>query len=115
MPVPAWKRAGGYGIQSTKTDGNDLIAVRHTAKQAVEYVRTEGKPFLLECHTTRLGKHKQGQGDIRSIEEMAELSLRDPLLRISVDPEARKSLAEQVEAAIQAALAGEDPAMPKGE
>ena len=72
-------RAAGYGIEAQQIDGNLVEGVMQAAGEAAEYVRRESRPYLLECMTTRLGKHKQGQGDIRSKEELAELAKRDPL------------------------------------
>ena len=82
--------------------------VSAATKDAAEYVRRESRPFLLECETTRLGKLKQGQGDLRTPAEMAELATRDPLKNVHVSPERRLILEAQVEAAIEAALAAPD-------
>src|SRR3990167_6552164 len=79
MPVErAAQRAFAYGIESLSINGNILDTVIESSKEAIEYVRSESKPFLLECMTTRLGKHKQGMGDLRTKDEMAALRLRDP-------------------------------------
>ena len=104
LPVP-WvvDRARGYGIESFNVDGNDLDAVIDAAAFATKYVRYDSRPFLLELDTTRLGKHKQGMGDLRSKDEMAALRLRDPLRHVSVDPVREQELKDQVDAAIEAA------------
>ena len=82
QPVPHVEdRARAYGVRHSRIDGNDVRWVYNEAQEASEYVRRESRPYLLECMTTRLSKHKQGQGDIRSKEELAELALRDPLLQ----------------------------------
>lgn len=73
------QRASGYGIESAWVDGTDVAAVLQAAESAVAYTRRESAPFLLECDTVRLGRHKQGQGDIRSKEEKEMLWRRDPL------------------------------------
>ena len=74
------ERMRGYGLTGAVVDGNRVDGVMAAAQGAAQIVREEGRPFMLECMTTRLGKHKQGQGDIRSKEELAELAKRDPLL-----------------------------------
>mgnify|MGYP001579781398 CR=1 FL=1 len=105
------QRAGGYGIKSAIVDGNDVEAVLDAAKYAVSYIRHHSVPFMLECDTTRLGKHKQGQGDMRSAEEMAELALRDPLR--NVDRSLYRDAEEQVARAIEAAMRSPNPVLPK--
>ena len=92
-------RAAGYAIHPDRVDGNDVKAVFQAASRAVEYVRTNQRPAFLECHTTRLGRHKQGQGDLRSKEEIGELAKRDPLR--DVRPEERESIEAQVKAIIE--------------
>lgn len=75
------ERMCGYGIKAETIDGNDVSLVQARTREVVElYVRPESKPLLLEMNTTRLCCHKQGQGDIRSKEEIAKLAERDPLL-----------------------------------
>lgn len=100
-PVSVVQRARGYGIQGLRVDGNDLEMVMAAAQHAVQYVRGEGRPFLLECDTTRLGRHKQGMGDIRSQEEIEELALRDPLRKVAVDPALREQWRNEIEEVIR--------------
>lgn len=114
LPIPqVMERAAAYGIEAAYTDGNNVQQVMEMAKYAIDYVRTNSRPFLLECETTRLGKHKQGQGDLRTKEEIATLALRDPLRTISVEREVITYLRYQVETAIRAALSAPDPVFPK--
>lgn len=75
-------RMAAYGIEGLYIDGNDVQHVRSWASMAAHRVRETGRPYLLECDTQRLCKHKQGQGDVRTKEQMAELSKRDPLYLI---------------------------------
>ena len=105
------QRAGGYGIESAIVDGNDVEAVLDAAKYAVGYVRQHSVPFMLECDTTRLGKHKQGQGDLRPAEEMTALAKRDPLR--NVDRSLYRDAEEQVAQAIETAMRSPDPVLPK--
>ena len=110
IPVPFLAdRAKAYGIRSGEVDGNNVGAVHLTAEKASAYVRANAKPYLLVCETTRLGKHKQGQGDIRTKEEIEKLAERDPLRYVTIDPERRQALADEVEDAIEQALASSDP------
>lgn len=102
MPVD-WvrQRAAGYGIEACTVDGTDVEAVLVTARLAAGYVRSQSRPFLLECDTIRLGKHKQGQGDIRTKEEKQELALRDPLRGIAIPPQLEREVEELVERLFQ--------------
>lgn len=101
-------RASGYGIKSSSCDGNHVEDVKGFAEFAAEEVRRTSMPFLLECNTTRLGKHKQGQGDIRTKEEIETLARRDPLLheeqRLKLDSKTKAELLKEVQEQVLAAL-----------
>lgn len=98
------ERALGYGIEFNCVDGNDVTAVTAAAKDAIRYVREEQRPFLLECETARLGRHKQGMGDLRSNEEMAPLLARDPLRDVAATPEIRALVDDAIAAALAAPM-----------
>jgi len=51
--------ASRYGIESRTVDGNDVEAVERAAKEAVEYIRRERKPYFLETYTYRLRGHME--------------------------------------------------------
>jgi len=55
--ISTW--GASYGVKSLTVDGNDVDAVTAAAKDAVSYVRTERKPFLLETYTYRLRGHME--------------------------------------------------------
>mgnify|MGYP001604634263 CR=1 FL=1 len=97
QPVPHVEdRASAYGVRHSRVDGNDVQWVFNAVQEASDYVRLESRPYLLECICTRLSRHKQGQGDIRTKEEIAELAKRDPLLyeesRLAIGPELKAQL-----------------------
>src|SRR5499433_602011 len=52
-------RAKAYGIRSYIVDGNDVVAVYSTAKEAVERARSGGGPILIEAKTFRRRGHAQ--------------------------------------------------------
>src|SRR3990167_9424630 len=104
LPVGVGQRAWGYGIKYAQVDGNDVAAVVNAAQDAVAYVRRRSSPFLLDCDTTRLGRHKQGQGDLRSKAEMEALSLRDPLRDMKVDPEIIEAFRTEIDGIIDEVL-----------
>lgn len=58
------------------------------------------KPGVLICETQRLGKHKQGMGDLRSKKEMEALWLRDPLRVASISESRRAEIDAEVEGVI---------------
>ena len=99
-----WQRMKGYGVRSIQVDGNDVEEVRRAAENAIPWIRRQGRPFMLECDTTRLGRHKQGQGDLRSKEEIARLSKRDPLRDVTL--EERKVVEARVTEIIKKVQAG---------
>ena len=72
-------RATGYATMSDWPDGNDVEAVRTRTVRARERILYSERPLLLDCLTNRMGKHKQGMGDLRGPEEMARLQAQDPL------------------------------------
>lgn len=76
------RRVGSYGIDTLGVDGNDVYGVYRTISEAAEYVREKRRPIFVECDTTRLCWHKQGQRDVRSPEELAHLARRDPLTKL---------------------------------
>jgi pyruvate dehydrogenase E1 component alpha subunit len=72
--------AGAYGIAGRAVDGNDAIAVRDAARDAVQAVRDGGKPFLLELCTYRVRGHYEP--DDQAYVDKAELAhwqARDPI------------------------------------
>ena len=113
QPVPhVADRAAGYGVSASTVDGNDIAAVQAAAAHAIAHVRERREPYLLECETTRLGRHKQGMGDLRTKEDIERLALRDPLRRVSLAPERRRELEAEIDQALEAALKAPPPEMP---
>ena len=78
MPVSPSMRAEAYGI-SGYLASSDIALVPADVERAVWEVRLESCPVILEFPCDRLGRHKQGMGDLRTKEEMAALWARDPL------------------------------------
>jgi TPP-dependent pyruvate/acetoin dehydrogenase alpha subunit len=52
-------RARAYGIRSEIVDGNDVVAVFRTAREAVEHARSGNGPVLIEAKTMRMLGHAQ--------------------------------------------------------
>ena len=81
--------AGAFGIAYTEADGNDVLAMHEAARDVIGRMRAEGGPHILECHTTRVRGHYEGdKQDYRPDGEADEMLARDPLVI------ARRRLAE---------------------
>ncbi|HOE84743.1 MAG TPA: dehydrogenase E1 component subunit alpha/beta [Sphaerochaeta sp.] len=77
-------RSQGYRIEYATVDGNDLEAVLSAAREAVQYIRTTGRPYFLEVNTYRLCGHSKNDPCLyRSREEEALWRGRDPIVRFS--------------------------------
>ena len=55
-------KAIGYGMKGMQIDGNNILEVFHTIKQAREYCIKEQKPILIECKTFRMRGHEEASG-----------------------------------------------------
>ena len=77
------ERAAAYGIPGITVDGNDLFAVYHAVRTAVERARSSGGPSLVENVTYRWRGHsKSDRQRYRTREEVKEWQARDPIRRL---------------------------------
>jgi len=75
-------RAKAYGIASAIVDGNDVVAVYQTAKDAVDRCRRGEGPVLIESKTMRMKGHAQHDPAEYVPKEMFEYwEARDPIAR----------------------------------
>ena len=75
-------RARAYGIESAIVDGNDVVAVERTAREAVEHARAGLGPVLIEAKTMRMRGHAQHDpAEYVPREMLDEWNRRDPLNR----------------------------------
>ena len=73
-------RAQGYGMKGLTIDGNDVIEVYKTIKEAVDFARNGGGPTLIECKTYRWGGQMTMDADkYRSTEEKEEWKKKCPI------------------------------------
>ncbi|MDD2872978.1 MAG: thiamine pyrophosphate-dependent dehydrogenase E1 component subunit alpha [Azoarcus sp.] len=78
--VVSW--AAPFGMDSATVDGNDVEAVRAVAMEALDAVRSSGKPFLLEVRTYRLRGHFEPDDQAYvDAQELARAWSCDPLPR----------------------------------
>ena len=96
-------RAVAYGIPGVAIDGNDVMAVYRTAREAVERARKGEGATLIECKTYRHKGHSRiDPARYRPNEEVEEWLRRDPvkrfrekLLQTHISTEAEIALAEK--------------------
>ena len=55
-------RGVAFGMKTKTIDGNDPISAYLELKEAIEYVRTERKPYLVEARVSRLYGHSSASG-----------------------------------------------------
>ncbi len=74
-------RASCYGIAGIVVDGNDVLAVREAAYEAVRRARSGGGATLIECLTYRTRPHAEGMGDFtyRTRDEVEAWKRRCPI------------------------------------
>lgn len=73
--------AAAFGLIHRRVDGNDVEAVVAAADQAVDHARKAG-PFILECVTSRLRGHYEGDPQkYRDAQELEGLAAKDAILR----------------------------------
>ncbi len=74
------QKAEGYGMKNSAVDGMDVMKVYEAAKDAMEYVRKEGQPYLLEINTYRFRGHSMGDPErYRQSEEVKKWQESDPI------------------------------------
>lgn len=104
--------AGAFNIAYAEADGNDMLAMHDAARDAIARMRRDCIPFVLECRTTRVRGHYEGdKQDYRPEGEAEEMSARDPLAigrrllaGFGVSPDWIAATEAEVKAANEAAL-----------
>lgn len=121
VPRPAADRAGAYGLEAERIDGNDADECHVAALRALGRARTGEGPSLIEAVTYRHGGHSRADpGKYRPQREVEAWLAYDPitvyrarLLRLGVDvgelEAVDKQVGEEVEAATEEAIAGPAP------
>jgi TPP-dependent pyruvate/acetoin dehydrogenase alpha subunit len=103
-------RAKAYGIRSYIVDGNDVVAVYTTAKEAVERARSGGGPILIEAKTFRRRGHAQHDpAEYVPPAQRAYWEKRDPIALYekflteekTLDPKGKKEMDDQLGALLE--------------
>ena len=104
------KRAEGYGFPGIEVDGNDVLAVYETAKEAFDRARRGDGPTLIEAKTYRMTAHSSDDDDrrYREREEIEEWRLKDPIVRFEkylfenelLDEEEKEAMEREIKAEV---------------
>ena len=97
----------GYGIESLRADGNDVLAVHAVAGYAVDKARQGGGPTFIELLTYRVGAHSSSDDPSRYRDESitdAWKTDRDPLRRMEAMLDARGWLGAEQRASLRSDL-----------
>lgn len=113
------EKAKSYGVTAASVDGMDVLAVEKAAKKATRFVRTEQKPYFLECRTYRFRAHSMFDAELyRTKAEVTAWKKKDPinlftqqlkkqrLITNEVIEELEDQVAEEVQAAVDFAEQG---------
>jgi pyruvate dehydrogenase E1 component alpha subunit len=74
------QRAAGYNMKSGRVDGMDVMKVYEASKEAIDYVRGNSQPYLLEAITYRYRGHSMGDPErYRKQEEVKKWQENDPI------------------------------------
>jgi len=74
------QKAVGYDMENGQVDGMDVLKVHTAAKDALEFVRKNSQPYLLEIDTYRFRGHSMGDPErYRKQEEVKKWQENDPI------------------------------------
>jgi pyruvate dehydrogenase E1 component alpha subunit len=107
-------KAVAYGMPGVDVDGNDVIAVWQSVREAVERARAGEGPTLLNLRSYRMGGHSSSDDPTRyrADEEVEYWAKRDPLTRVEaylakqglLQQAERETMAEEITEAIAEAV-----------
>jgi 2-oxoisovalerate dehydrogenase E1 component alpha subunit len=99
-------RGKAFGIPGEVVDGNDPIASWHAIHRAMEYVRSERRPFMLEALVSRLYGHSSSSGALRVKNEPDPIALFEKKLFEAgiLDPATAEQIREEAAAEVDATL-----------
>ena len=74
------QKAEGYGMKNSRVDGMDVLKVNEAAQEAIDFVRENSEPYLLEVITYRYRGHSMGDPErYRKQEEVKKWEESDPI------------------------------------
>jgi 2-oxoisovalerate dehydrogenase E1 component len=74
-------KAGGYGMEGIRIDGNNILTVYDTIRGLRKYCTKYQRPYLVECMTFRMRGHEEASG-VKYVpkELMADWGKKDPVV-----------------------------------
>jgi pyruvate dehydrogenase E1 component alpha subunit/2-oxoisovalerate dehydrogenase E1 component alpha subunit len=113
----------GYGVESIRADGNDVLAVYHAASYAADKARRGDGPTFIELLTYRVSAHSSSDDPSRYRDEaVTEVwkGQRDPIRRFEayllkrgwVAADEREALSQQIETEVREAIARQEAIAP---
>jgi TPP-dependent pyruvate/acetoin dehydrogenase alpha subunit len=116
------QKAIAYGFSGVRCDGNDVLAVYRTVKDAIDKARAGGGPTLVEALTYRVSAHSSSDDPSRYRDERLteEWKARDPLVRFTaflrgrglLDDGKEAELRNRIDAEARAVVARQESAPP---
>ncbi len=77
-------KAAGYAVAAGQVDGMNVVDVEAAVATALDTVRGQGKPYLLECQTYRFRGHSMFDSELyRDKEEVKQWLKNGPIQRLS--------------------------------
>ena len=111
-----------YGIDALQVDGNNIIEVYHTVRQAAASIRKNPRPMLIEAMTFRMRGHEEASGTKYVPQELFEkwakkdpvenfekFLLEEVILTHKVMESIKEELRGEIERGLQAAFAASLP------
>ncbi len=103
------QKAEGYNMPNSRVDGMDVMQVFEASRQAIEKVRKDSQPYLLEAVTYRYRGHSMGDPErYRKPEEIKRWQENDPIGIYRKQLVAQKGITEKtldgIEAQVQQEL-----------
>jgi pyruvate dehydrogenase E1 component alpha subunit len=117
------ERAAAYGIPGVTIDGNDVLAVHATAREAIDRARGGQGPTLVECMTYRITGHsRRDPGNYQPEQERKRALENEPIRRFAAYllaeqmaseaalEDIRQDVEAEIDRAVRSAMATPDPA-----
>lgn len=107
------EKGPGYGMETVRVDGNNVLDVYDTIKRLAEDIRQNPRPILVEAITFRMRGHEEASGTKYVPKElMSTWALKDPVDNYErfleesgiLDPTTKESLNKKIKAAINKGL-----------